>query len=92
MGVPVVTKLGDTLSSRVAGAILTAVEMKDWVAEGVADYVEIAVNRGSRLDELADLRRALPGRIAASSAGNPAAYAGEVAKAYRQMWQIYCGK
>lgn len=92
MGVPVVAKLGNTLSSRVAGAILSAAGMKDWVAEGTDDYVEIAVARGSRIDELAGMRRALPGRIAESAAGNPSAYAGEVAKAYRHMWQIYCGK
>jgi predicted O-linked N-acetylglucosamine transferase (SPINDLY family) len=64
--------------------------MKDWVAENAERYIEIAVAHGSRIDELAELRRALPARIAASTAGNPAAYAGEVAKAYRSMWQTYC--
>jgi predicted O-linked N-acetylglucosamine transferase (SPINDLY family) len=64
--------------------------MQDWVADSAEAYVEIAVARASRVDELATLRRALPGRIAASKAGNPAAYAGEVAKAYRSMWEIYC--
>ena len=92
MDVPVVAKLGNTLSGRVAGSILAAIGMRDWVAESAEDYVEIAVARGSRLDELAVLRRALPARIAASTAGNPAAYAGEVAKAYRRMWQTYCAK
>ncbi len=32
MGVPVVTKLGDSKSSRVGGAILSAIDMNDWVA------------------------------------------------------------
>jgi hypothetical protein len=32
----------------------------------------------------------LPGRIAASPAGNSVVYASEVGKAYRNMWQIYC--
>jgi predicted O-linked N-acetylglucosamine transferase (SPINDLY family) len=90
MGVPVVALLGNTLSSRVAGAILSAVGMKDWVAESARDYLEIAVAQGSTVEELARLRSALPERIAASVAGNPAAYADEVAKAYRSMWQNYC--
>ena len=90
MGVPVVARLGNTLSSRVAGAILSAIGMQDWVAENASDYLEIAVAQGSRLEELAGLRRALPGRIAASAAGNPVAYADEVGKAYRSMWQNYC--
>jgi predicted O-linked N-acetylglucosamine transferase (SPINDLY family) len=92
MGVPVVAKLGNTLSGRVAGSILAAIGMTDWVAATAPDYVEIAVKHGSRLDELAELRRGLPARIAASTAGNPEAYAAEVAKAYRHMWQIYCAK
>jgi predicted O-linked N-acetylglucosamine transferase (SPINDLY family) len=90
MGVPVVARLGSTLSSRVAGAILSSIGMQDWVAESASDYLEIAVAQGSRLGQLADLRRALPGRIAASAAGNPVAYADEVGKAYRSMWQNYC--
>jgi predicted O-linked N-acetylglucosamine transferase (SPINDLY family) len=90
MGVPVVARLGNTLSSRVAGAILSAIGMKDWVAENANEYLEIAVAQATRVEELSRLRRALPGRIAASAAGNPAAYADEVAKAYRSMWQNYC--
>jgi predicted O-linked N-acetylglucosamine transferase (SPINDLY family) len=90
MGVPVVAKLGTALPSRAAGGILSGVGMADWVADSAEAYIEIAVARASRVDELAILRRALPGRIAASKAGNPATYAGEVAKAYRRMWETYC--
>jgi predicted O-linked N-acetylglucosamine transferase (SPINDLY family) len=90
MGVPVVAKLGDALSSRAAGGILSAVGMRDWVADSLDGYIEIAVQHASRIEELAELRRGLPARIAASTAGNPAAYAAEVGKAYRNMWRIYC--
>jgi predicted O-linked N-acetylglucosamine transferase (SPINDLY family) len=90
MGVPVVAKLGGALPSRAAGGILCGIGMGDWVADSAEAYIEIAVARASRIDELAHLRRALPGKIAASKAGNPAAYAGEVAKAYRSMWEAYC--
>jgi predicted O-linked N-acetylglucosamine transferase (SPINDLY family) len=90
MGVPVVASLGDALSSRAAGGILSAVGMQDWVADSAAGYIEIAVAHASAVDQLANLRRALPGRIAASPAGNPAVYASEVGKAYRNMWRIYC--
>jgi predicted O-linked N-acetylglucosamine transferase (SPINDLY family) len=90
MGVPVVAKLGNTLSSRVAGAILCAIGMQDWVAENPGDYLKIALAQAGEIEQLAQLRRALPGRIAASPAGNPTAYAAEVGKAYRSMWQRYC--
>jgi predicted O-linked N-acetylglucosamine transferase (SPINDLY family) len=90
MGVPVVALMGHTASSRVAAAILTAVGMADWVAESPECYVATAVARGSELDELSRLRRALPESVVASVAGNPVAYAEQVSKAYRYMWQAYC--
>jgi predicted O-linked N-acetylglucosamine transferase (SPINDLY family) len=92
LGVPVVTKLGVNLSSRAAGGILCAVGLSDWVGNSAEDYIGIAVARATRIDELANLRRALPGQIAASKAGNPKAYAAEVGKAYRSMWQTYCAR
>ncbi len=92
MGVPVVAKLGDALSSRAAGGILSAVGMRDWVADSLDGYIEIAVRHAGRIDELAELRRGLPARIAASTAGNPVAYAAEVGSAYRNMWQAYCAR
>jgi predicted O-linked N-acetylglucosamine transferase (SPINDLY family) len=90
LGVPVVTQLGGNLSSRASGGILSAVGLPDWVADSTAQYIDIAVARGARLEELADLRRELPSQVAASTAGNPKAYASEVGKAYRRMWQDYC--
>jgi predicted O-linked N-acetylglucosamine transferase (SPINDLY family) len=90
MGVPVVALIGATASSRVAAAILTAVGMTDWIADSPESYVATVVTQGSKLDELSRLRRALPGRVAASVAGNPRAYAEQVSKAYRNMWQAYC--
>lgn len=90
MGVPVVALLGEAVPSRLAAAVLTAVGMTDWIADSVEAYVELAVVKASRADALAELRRALPGRILASPAGNPAIYAAHVTRAYRQMWQSYC--
>jgi predicted O-linked N-acetylglucosamine transferase (SPINDLY family) len=92
MGVPVVAKLGRAQASRAAGAILTAIGMRDWVAESDQEYLDIAVARASQIAALAQLRRALPARITASAAGNPALYAQAVANAYRAMWRTYCGR
>lgn len=92
MGVPVVALLGDCLGSRLAGAISTAAGLQDWVAETEAGYVEVAVHAAGERDALAKLRRELPNRLATSVAGNPKAYAAEVGKGYRSMWQTYCAK
>jgi predicted O-linked N-acetylglucosamine transferase (SPINDLY family) len=92
MGVPVIAKIGNALPRRAAAGILTAVGLGDWVAETSEDYIAIAVKWATDIDELARLRGELPARLAASAAGNPETYAGEAAKAYRRMWQIYCAR
>jgi predicted O-linked N-acetylglucosamine transferase (SPINDLY family) len=43
MGVPVVTKLGNSLSTRIGGAILPAIDMRDWIALDDDEYVNIAL-------------------------------------------------
>jgi len=60
MGVPVVAKLGHTAPSRLSGAILTSVGMRDWVAESADDYVALAVKFAGMPEALTSLRRELP--------------------------------
>jgi predicted O-linked N-acetylglucosamine transferase (SPINDLY family) len=90
MGVPVVAKLGNSLPSRAAGSILTALGLPDWVANSDEAYVEIAAARGSQIGDLQNLRCELPGQIRAAAAGNPVSYTQAVDDAYRAMWKRYC--
>ncbi|MCP3388673.1 tetratricopeptide repeat protein [Bradyrhizobium sp. CCGB12] len=90
MGVPVVAKLGNSLPSRAAGAILTALGLPDWVADSEEAYVEIAVGRAAEITDLDRLRRELPGQIDAAAASNPVSYGRAVDDAYRAMWKRYC--
>jgi len=90
MGVPVVAMLGKTVSSRSAGAILSSVGMKDWVAEKADDYLAVAVKFASAPNHLKALRHELPARLSASAAGNSALYTQAIETAYRKMWADYC--
>jgi predicted O-linked N-acetylglucosamine transferase (SPINDLY family) len=90
MGVPVVAKLGHTAPSRLSGAILTSVGMKDWVAASTEDYVALAVKFARVPDLLKGLRRELPPRVAAAPSGSAALYTRAVEQAYRTMWEEYC--
>jgi predicted O-linked N-acetylglucosamine transferase (SPINDLY family) len=90
MGVPVVAKLGNSLPSRAAGSILTALGLPDWVANSDDAYVEIAAAGGTQIGDLATLRRELPEQIRAAAAGNPVSYVQAVDGAYRAMWKRYC--
>jgi len=87
MGVPVVAKLGNGVSSRVAGAILSSVGLSDWVAADDDGYVEIALR--SAPDRLRRIRSELPSLI--EQRCGAAEYTRAVEEAYRTMWQTYCG-
>lgn len=86
MGVPVVTKLGTTIPSRCAGAILSAIGIMDWVANDDAQYVEIA--QAATAERLKSLRVGLPGMI--EERCSPTVYTRAVEDAYRTMWARYC--
>lgn len=89
-GVPVVTKMGDSLQSRVSGAILSAVGLTDWVANNDEEYARLAVDKASNIEALARLRSELRSAIWASPAGNPDLYTHAVERAYRAMWRKWC--
>ncbi len=91
MGVPVVAKLGNSMPSRLGGAILSSVGMSQWVAKSAHEYAAIALTHAARPDDLKTLRHELPTRIATSPAGNAAQYTRAVEQAYRAMWEDYCG-
>jgi len=90
MGVPVVTRLGNTLPGRNGGAILSALGFSDWVAESDDAYLDIAKRLSGDLAALAGLRTALRSTLAASVVCDPVRYCRAVEDAYRQMWRRHC--
>jgi predicted O-linked N-acetylglucosamine transferase (SPINDLY family) len=92
MGVPVIAKLGRATAARVAGAILNAIGLDDWVADDDDGYVAIGRKFAAMPAHLATLRAELPARIAASPAGNVRVYTERVEAGYRQFWREYCAK
>jgi predicted O-linked N-acetylglucosamine transferase (SPINDLY family) len=88
MGVPVVAKLGNGATSRLGGAVLSAIGMTDWVAADDDQYVEIALR--STPGRLSKIRHELPNLIGQRC--SPVAYTRAVEEAYRTMWEKYCGE
>ena len=88
MGVPLVTRLGNSQPTRTGGAILSAIDMRDWIAGSNDEYVDIALR--SSADRLRTIRQELPDRIAARC--GPAAYTQAVETAYLTMWRKYCAE
>jgi predicted O-linked N-acetylglucosamine transferase (SPINDLY family) len=87
MGVPVVAKFGNGMANRVAGAILSAIEMPDWVAADDDRYMEIALRPTP--DHLRKIRHDLPDLI--DRRCGPATYSRAVDQAYETMWKKYSG-
>jgi predicted O-linked N-acetylglucosamine transferase (SPINDLY family) len=90
MGVPVVTKPGNCVGSRMSASILTAIGLTDFVASGDDDYLEIATRFASQPEVLSALRAGLPARIANSEAGDAVRYTAAVEAHYRRFWRDYC--
>ena len=84
----VVTKLGNGATSRLGGAILSAIGMTDWVAADDDQYVEVALR--STPGRLSTIRHELPDLIGQRC--SPVAYTRAVEEAYRTMWEKHCGQ
>jgi predicted O-linked N-acetylglucosamine transferase (SPINDLY family) len=66
MGVPVVTRPGETFASRHALSYLSTIGMTETIAGSREEYVEIAVGLAGDLPRLAEIRAGLRQRMAAS--------------------------
>ncbi|MBU6508214.1 MAG: tetratricopeptide repeat protein [Alphaproteobacteria bacterium] len=90
MGVPVITRTGRTIPSRLAASCLTALDLKQFIAADAEGYVATAVAAARDLAALERLRAELPARLAHSSIGDARRYAAAVEDAYRAAWRRYC--
>jgi protein O-GlcNAc transferase len=92
MGVPVVTLCGQTSVSRAGLSQLSNLNLRELVAHGPAEFVDIAVKLANDLPRLAEIRRSLRERMVASPLMNAARFAKNIENAYRTMWRQWCGK
>lgn len=90
MGVPVVAQSGPTISSRLAAASLTTLDLRDFIAVDLENYVALAIAKANDLAALAGLRKTLRERLANSVIGDSKRYARAVETAYREMWSQWC--
>jgi hypothetical protein len=92
MGVPVLTRMGDRLLSRLGVSILTNAGLPEWIATDADDYVARAVLHAAYLDQLATLRTGLRQRVLASSLFDSHRFANHFEDALRGMWTKWCNQ
>jgi protein O-GlcNAc transferase len=90
MGVPIVTRSGDTFRSSVGRTILHNLAMDDFVAESGEQYEQIAIAKATDLDRLRAARPTLRDRLAGSPLCDATTFTRNLEYAYRQMWHTYC--
>jgi protein O-GlcNAc transferase len=93
MGVPVLTKAGDAMVSRMGLSLVTEAGLADWVAPDVEAYVEQACRRCEDLDALADIRRGLREQVRRSRLMDGERFARSMEAAFEQMlMESGCGE
>jgi predicted O-linked N-acetylglucosamine transferase (SPINDLY family) len=89
MGVPVVTRTGDSVVSRLSAGILREVGLGELVAETDAEFARIASDLVRDRPRLAALRGALRARLAASRLCDPMRYAADFERTILELWRAH---
>jgi predicted O-linked N-acetylglucosamine transferase (SPINDLY family) len=90
MGVPVLSLVGETMTSRQTATILYPTGLEEFVAHTPEQFVTQAVYWATHPQQLGDLRMILRERITNSPLMNVAPIARALEKALRIIWQRWC--
>ena len=90
MGVPVVTRVGQTCVGRAGLSQLFQLDLLELAAQTDELFVSTVVGLAKDLPRLAILRRELRGRLSRSPLMDGPRFARNIEAAYREVWQHYC--
>jgi len=91
MGVPVVTRVGQTAAGRAGLSQLSNLGLDELAAHSEEQFVTVAVELASDLPRLVQLREGLRRRMSESPLMDGARFATQMEAAYRQVWGEWCG-
>jgi predicted O-linked N-acetylglucosamine transferase (SPINDLY family) len=90
MGVPVVTRIGETVVGRAGWSQLGNLGLKELAAESDHQFVGIVLELAGDLPRLSGLRKHLRERMKRSPLMDGRRFARNMESAYRKMWKSYC--
>ncbi len=90
MGVPVITRVGQTVVGRAGLCQLMNLNLPDLIAHSTEEYVKIAMDWAKDLPRLSNLRSTLRQRMEQSPLMDAPRFARNVEAAYRAMWRKWC--
>jgi protein O-GlcNAc transferase len=89
VGLPLLTLSGSTFASRVAGSLLQALQLPEFICESFAEYERRAIDLARNRQRLQDLRQRLAVAVAGSDTFRGEAFARKSEQAFQQMWERY---
>ena len=92
MGVPLLTKKGNSFYSRIGTSINKNLEMEDWIANDEKDYILKAVSKASDLKKLFQIKSELRNNFLKSPLSNAKQYAKNFENCLNSMWKTYLEK
>jgi predicted O-linked N-acetylglucosamine transferase (SPINDLY family) len=92
MGVPVVTRVGDTVAGRAGWSQLNNLGLTELAARTDDQFINIAANLATDLPKLADLRADLRQRMELSPLMDARRFARNIENAYRGVWREWCAR
>ena len=87
MGVPFVTKKGNTFISSIGESIACNTGLSDWVSENEEDYIDKAVRFASNLNDLSALRSSLRDQALQSPVFNAKKFSKDFVLALEALWK-----
>ena len=89
VGLPLLTCVGDTFASRMAGSLLTAVGLTELITGSLEEYETLALRLGRDRQHLAALRSKLARNRDTTTLFDTPGYARHLETAFRQMWDNF---
>ena len=89
VGLPVLTLMGESFPSRVAGSLLKAVNLPELITTNQHDYESLAIALANNPEQLAQIKNKLKSNLRASSLCNTKLFAQHIELAYQAMYQRY---
>jgi len=90
MGVPVVTRIGETFPSRHSSSYLSTVGLSELVTDNVESFAEAAARLVTDPERLAAIRHGLRERMQASPMCNQVGFVEALGRELREAWRGWC--
>ncbi|MES9940575.1 MAG: tetratricopeptide repeat protein [Candidatus Thiodiazotropha sp. 6PLUC2] len=91
MGLPLVSRSGNSIASNVSNRILSAISKESWIANNFDEYIDIALNLAADVDSLVANRKSLRKEIESSSLMNFKQVTEDVESALLSGWSSLYG-